>query len=116
MGSIADIAAALAALSDEELQSLRGAIGKEPAIVPSLSVWLGAATDWEINRRAGSSHHELRAPRADIGDGEVECGLVALAILYSSFRNVERVASFLDLTAGTLCADAQAIGSWRKLH
>jgi hypothetical protein len=114
MGSIADIAIALAAVPDQELHALRTTLGGEPVIAPSMFAWLEAAIDWEINRRAGSSHHELPAPSVVIDDGDIECGLVALAILHSSFRSVERVATFLDTTAAALCADA--IGAWRQDH
>lgn len=110
----ADIVAALAAVPDQELHTLRTTIDDQPVIAPSLFAWLETATDWEIGRRAGSSRHELPSPRAVIADDDVECGLVALAILYVSLRNVERVADFLDATAAALCADTT--GSWRNVH
>ncbi len=104
MDSIADIAAALAAMPDHELHALRATIDGEPVIVPGLLAWLKAATDWEIGHRAGFQD-ELRGPPAAIDDGEVECSLVALAILHASFRNVQGVANFLDVTAAALCLD-----------
>ena len=104
MGSIADLAAALAVMPDHELHALRAAIDGEPVIAPGLLAWLEAATAWEISRRAGS-HHELHGLRAAIDDGEVECSFVALAILHASFRNAVGVANFLDVTAAALYAD-----------
>ncbi len=103
MDSIADLTAALAAVPDQDLQLLRTVVNGDAPIVTSLSRWLNAAADWEINRRAGAGF-DLPDPRNAIGDGETEISLVALAILFSRFRRVAPVAHFLDTTATLLCA------------
>jgi len=51
MGSIADIAAALAVIPDPELRALRATLDAESVIVPALLTWLDEATRWEIDRR-----------------------------------------------------------------
>jgi hypothetical protein len=87
-GSIADIAAALAAMPEQELHSLRAKLDSESIIVPGLLSWLEAAIGWETNRRAGACH-ELLGLRATVtGDSEVECSLVALAFLQAQLRNL----------------------------
>jgi hypothetical protein len=53
MGSIADIAAALAAIPGPELRAVRATLDAESVIVPALLTWLDEATRWEIDRRAG---------------------------------------------------------------
>jgi hypothetical protein len=113
MDSIAGLTAALAAIPDHQLHFLRATIDQEPVIVPGLSAWLEAATAWEISRRAGA-RFDLPDPCAAIAGGEVECSLVALAILGARFREAAGVAHFLDTTAAVLCADAS--GSSRHVH
>jgi len=103
MDSIADLTAALAVMSDQDLQLLRTEVEGDPPIVASLSTWLNAATDWEINRRAGACGG-LPDPRAAIDGCETESSLVALAILFSRFRHVAAIARLLDATAALLCA------------
>lgn len=112
MGSIADIAAALAAIPDRELRALRATLDGESVIVPGLLTWLDEATGWEINRRAGS-YDELLDPRTAIDQGDVECSLVVLAVLSAPFRNVVGVANFLDATAEVLCT---TVASSRGVH
>ena len=113
MGSIADIAAALAVIPDPELRALRATLDAESVIVPALLTWLDEATRWEIDRRAGSCH-ELLDPRVAIGQGDLECSLVVLAILHSLCRSVAGVADFLDATAEVLCT--RAVESPHGIH
>jgi hypothetical protein len=113
MDSMADLVAALAAVPDQDLRLLRTAVDGDPPIVTSLSTWLKAATDWEINRRAGAGFG-LPDPRAAIGGSDTESSLVALAILFSRFRRVAPVAHFLDTTATLLCADTR--GPSKTVH
>ena len=105
MGSIADIAAALAVIPDPELRAVRATLDAESVIVPALLTWLEEATRWEIDRRAGCCD-ELLDPRIAIGQSDVECSLVVLAILHAPYRNVAGVADFLDATAEVLCTRA----------
>jgi len=102
MDSTADIGACLAVMPDHELHAMRTTIAGAPTIVPSLQAWLLTAIAWELSRRAGTER-ELLSPRATIGEADVECSLVALAILHASFRNMTRVAHFLDAIADSLC-------------
>ena len=113
MGLIADLAAALAAIPDHELHLLRATIDREPIVAPALSAWLEAATAWEVDRRAGACF-DLPDPCAAVDDGEVECSLVALAILCTRLRSAESAANFLDVTAAALCDDAG--GSSMRVH
>ena len=107
MGNRADIAAALAAMSDDDLELLRLAIDAEPVFVPRLRHWLASAVDAESGRRSGSgSTRELPDPRTVIGAEDTERSLVALAILHSTLRPFARIAHFLDVAADALCIRA----------
>jgi len=105
MGIRADIAAALAAMPDDDLESLRLAIEDESVFVPRLRQWLANAVDAESGRRSGSVR-ELPDPRAVIGTEDAERSLVALAILHSTLRPFAHIAHFLDVTADALCVRA----------
>jgi len=105
MGTRADIAAALAAMADDDLESLRMAIDAESVFVPRLRHWLASAVDAESGRRSGTLR-ELPDPRAVIGAADAERSLVALAILHSTLRPFAHIAHFLDVTADTLCTRA----------
>lgn len=104
MDSTADIAAALAAMSERELHALREQLDSETVVVQGLLSWLKRAIDWETGRRAGSCN-ELPGPRAAIGsESDVECSLVVLALLQAQLRGIIGAARFLDATADALCA------------
>ena len=90
------IAAALAAISDDELQALHAATVGAPAVVPGLQAWLEAAVDWAINDRAGF-HYELLGPHAAIDDNEAAPSLLALAVLSARFGDGTPIADFLDV-------------------
>jgi hypothetical protein len=102
MGNRADIAAALAAMADDDLESLRIAIGDESVFVPELRHWLANAVDAEGARRRGAPR-DLPDPRRVIGARDAERSLVALALLHSALRPFERIGRFLDVTADVLC-------------
>lgn len=111
MDSPADLAAALATISDRDLCGLRAAIDGSPDVVPGLLAWLESAVDWESSRRAGM-FYPLLGPRAAIDDTETDASLMALAILAECFRGDGRsesktVADFLELTASTLRAQVE---------
>jgi hypothetical protein len=111
MDSPADVAVALATISDRDLRGLSAAIGGSPNIVPGLLAWLETAVDWEVNRRAGISY-ALLGPRAAIDDAELNASLMTLAVLVACFRGDGRsesksVAEFLELTASTLRAEVE---------
>ena len=103
MGARADIAAALAAMADDDLESLRTAIEDESVFVPELRRWLENAVDAEGARRRGAASRDLPDPRRVIGAEDAERSLVALALLHSALRPFERIAHFLDVTADVLC-------------
>src|SRR5512135_2330829 len=98
MGVRADIAAALAAMTDDDLLSLRTAIEDESIFVAQLRHWLATAIDAESARRSGTVR-DLPDPRGVIGVEDAERSLVALAILHSTLRPFAHIAHFLDVTA-----------------
>ena len=102
MGTRDGIASALAAMSDDDLRSLRIAIDDEAVFVPELRQWLAAAIDAESARRKGIAR-DLPDPRAVMKAEDAERSLVALALLHSAMRPFEHVARFLDVTADALC-------------
>jgi hypothetical protein len=102
MGTRADIAAALAAMADDDLESLRMAIEDESIFVPQLRHWLATAIGAESARRSGTVR-DVPDPRGVIGAEDAERSLVALAILHSALRPFARIAHFLDVTADVLC-------------
>lgn len=111
MDSPADLAAALATISDRDLCGLRAAIDGSGDLVPGLLAWLDAAVDWETNRRAGM-FYPLLGPRAAIDDTETDASLLTLAILAAYFRGDGRseskpVVDFFELTASSLRADVE---------
>jgi len=113
MDSTAGFAVALAAIPDDELRSFRAGLYVEVAIAPDLMVWLEAAAGWEMDRRAGR-HREMSDLCATNDEAEMECNLVALAILQASFTSAERIVELLDLTAELLCANGNR--SSRRMH
>ena len=111
MDSPADLAAALATMSDRDLCGLRAAIDCSPNVVPGLLAWLETAVDWESSRRAGM-FYPLLGPRAAIDDTETNASLLTLAILAACFRGDGRseskpVADFFELTASSLRAEVE---------
>ena len=87
MRSIDDIAAAIAALTDQELSALRASLDRKTFVVRGLLAWLRAATDWEEDRRRARSCRELPGPHtAAIDRHDVECSLVDLALLHAQLR------------------------------
>jgi hypothetical protein len=111
MDSPSTLTAVLATIPDRDLHGLGLAIDGSPNVVPGLLAWLGAAVDWEFNRRAGM-FYPLLGPRAAIDDAETDASLITLAILAACFRGDGRseskpVADFLELTASTLRAQVE---------
>jgi len=108
---LVDIRAALAAIPEHDLYTLRATIEVAPNAVPGLLAYLDHAVDWEIDRRAGQSY-ALRGPMAAIPDEEVAASLDALAILAIFFRrdrhhDGEPIAALLDLVASILRAEME---------
>ena len=109
LNSSTDLATALAALGDRDLDGLRAAVDGSPGLVPGLSAFLEHAVGWEIDRRGGVIY-TLQGPHAAIDDTEFDRSLIALAMLAAIFRGDGRhesvpVAVFLELTAETLRAE-----------
>ena len=103
---LVDIRAALAAVPERDLYTLRATIEVAPNAVPGLLAYLDHAVGWEIDRRAGQSY-ALQRPMAAIPDGEVAASLNALAMLAIFFRrdrqhDGEPVAVLLDRVASIL--------------
>jgi hypothetical protein len=105
IGLTGDIAAALAAIPEDDLRSLSAELYREAALAPDLMLWLVAAAGWELERRAGRRADDL-TPCATSDEAEVECNLVALAILRVSFSSADPVVALLDVAADVLCASA----------
>ena len=107
--SLATIRAALEAVPDQDLDTLRATMGVAPNAVPGLLAYLDHAVGWELDRRAGQSY-ALHPPRAAIPDDEVAASLDALAVLAIFFRrdrqhDGEAIAALLDQVALFLRAD-----------
>ena len=103
---LVDIRAALAAISEQDLHTLRTTIEVAPHAVPGLLAYLDHAAGWEIDRRAGQSY-ALQRPMAAIPDDELAPSLDALAILAIFFRrdrqhDGEPIAALLDRVASIL--------------
>ena len=101
-----DIRAALVAIPEQDLYTLRATIEVAPNAVPGLLAYLDHAVGWEIDRRAGQSY-ALQRPMAAIPDDEVAASLDALAILAIFFRrdrqhDGEPIAALLDRVASIL--------------
>jgi hypothetical protein len=63
------VVVALAQLTDSELNALIDARKNVPQIGPGFRAWLGAALDWELNRRQGRAY-ALRPPAFAIAPEE----------------------------------------------
>ena len=101
-----DIRAALVAIPEQDLYTLRATVEVAPNTVPGLLAYLDHAVGWEIDRRAGQSY-ALQRPMAAIPDDEVAASLDALAILAIFFRrdrqhDGETIAALLDRVASIL--------------
>jgi len=90
---LVDIPAALAAIPEQDLYTLRATLEAAPNAVPGLLAYLDHAVGWEIDRRAGQSY-ALQGPMAAIPDEEVAASLDALAVLrnnwYCAFSRASR--------------------------
>jgi hypothetical protein len=111
MNLLADLATALAALSERELLGLRAALDGSPNVVPGLLAWLEHAVGWEMDRRTGAIY-SLRDPHAAIDDTEIHESLITLAVLTACFWDDGRIdsvpiANFLELTATILRAEVE---------
>ena len=103
---LVDIRAALAAIPEQDLYTLRATMEVAPNAVPGLLAYLDHVVGWEIDRRAGQSY-ALQRPMAAIPDDEVAASLDALAILAIFFRrdrqhDGEPIAALLDRVASLL--------------
>jgi hypothetical protein len=78
------IAAALAHLTDNDLDRLRVAADSSPDAVPGLLAYLDHAGDWEQHRRRGVDL-ELQGPMAALEDSDSEAALAALRVLSARF-------------------------------
>lgn len=101
MTSDGRIAAAFAAMSDQELRALLAKVRTGPAAALEVASWLGAVTLWEINRRLGC-RGEIPPFRLTSDRSQRELGLVALAVLHASFRKAGPAATLLDAIGAML--------------
>jgi hypothetical protein len=114
MGPFADVAKALGALSDDDLDGLCNGIAVAPDVMAGLAAWIKHACNWEKARRVGC-HYHLYGPSSEIDQDEINLALVALAVLTEGFRDrreqqSEKVAAFLEIAAATLRAEIEARG------
>jgi hypothetical protein len=103
---LVDIRAALVAIPEQDLYTLRATIEVAPNAVPGLLAYLDHTVRWEIDRRAGQSY-ALQRPTAAIPDDEGAASLDALATLAIFFRrdrqhDGEPIATLLDRVASIL--------------
>jgi hypothetical protein len=109
MKSFLDIRTSLAAIPEQDLDTLRATIEAAPNGVPGLMAYLDHAVSWELDRRAGQSY-VLLPPRAAIPDEEFGASLDALAVLAMFFRRDRRhdgepIAALLDHISSLLRAE-----------
>lgn len=114
MDTTHDLSAALAAISDRQLNGLQTAIHHSPDFARGLLAWLEHAVDWETDRRTGR-HYRLQGPHAAIDIVEVDDSLAALALLAANFRSTsemdnDAVADFLEISAAILRAEVERPG------
>jgi hypothetical protein len=112
---LVDIRAALAAIPEQDLYTLRATVEVAPNVVPGLLAYLDHAVAWEIDRRAGQSY-ALQPPMAAIPDDEVAASIDALAILAIFFRRDRRhagepIAALLDRVASILRVEIERPGT-----
>lgn len=102
MTSTADIATALAAVSDGDLRALRASLPGEATVAPGLIGWLESAAAWETARRAGQ-RSVLPDPCCNCDEGEADCARIAIAILHAAFDGDAGVEKLLEVTAEVVC-------------
>ena len=98
------IKAALAAMTDEELDALAEATCRAP---PGLLAWLDSARVWEVRHRAGEDY-ELQPPKAAIPPEEDAVSIVAAIELRRSFvGRSPAVCAFFDALVDLLTGSGQ---------
>jgi hypothetical protein len=102
MTSAADIATALAAVSDGDLRTLRASLPGEATVAPGLIGWLESAAAWEMARRAGQ-RSEFPDPCCTGDEGEADCARIALAILHAAFDGDAGIEKLLEVAGDTVC-------------
>ena len=83
------VAAALAALSDQELQLMHKTILLLPRVVPDVLEWMDEAATWETERRMGE-RSPLRSLRDAIAAKNFEAALAFVSSSAQIFRNDTR--------------------------
>src|SRR5258708_7865967 len=78
------VRAALASMTDPELDALVEATYKTPRTAPKLLAWLDSACAWQVHRRAGHDY-ELQAPKAAIPPEEDAVSIDAAILLRRAF-------------------------------
>ena len=93
---LAPIKAALAGMTDAELDALAGTTYKAPQTAPGLLAWLDSACTWQVFHRAGRDY-ELQPPEAAIPDEEDSVSIDAAQALRLAVANDSRsVHAFFD--------------------
>lgn len=100
--------AALAKMTDEELDALQLAAETAPQLSPGLLAFLAHACDWEVHRRRGR-HFAMNGPHAAIGPEELDVAIAALAAVHAAFGDSERVLALLDATGDGLQGEPPAM-------
>lgn len=77
-------AIALTALTDTRFHALIAASNGAPPVAYGLLVWIDAACDWELSRRAGHEY-ELQPPEAAIDPSEDKVSINAAIAMRASF-------------------------------
>ena len=91
------IKAALAKLTNIELNVLVWATKNCPQVTPSLLAWLEAACNWELHRRVGVDY-DLQSPGAAIPPGEAAASARAAVEIKAPFgKGTEGVGAMLDV-------------------
>ncbi len=90
------VTAALAKLTNSELNALVWATKNCPQVTPSLLAWLETACNWELHRRVGVDY-ELQAPGAVMPPGEAAASIYAALAIKSMFgKGAGGVRALLD--------------------
>jgi hypothetical protein len=78
------VIAALAGLSDPELNAMITMVDDGPQLAPGLFAWVEHVCNWELNRREGGDF-QLRPPENAIEPGEMPSAALVLALLRTVF-------------------------------
>jgi hypothetical protein len=96
------VVAALANLTDSELNALIDAIKNVPQVAPGFLAWLDAAFDWELHRRQGQDCAP-RPPALAIAPEEDAASIYTVVTIRALFgEGVHRVRVLFDALVGLL--------------